>query len=330
MNNPIVDKDSAIRLEDFSKEWLNDLQAGNPSTIELGRRFGRKLVTQWLDVSEGSDDLVYCDGTGDGGIDVAYLDRGETAAGEEGAGQGHTWYLVQSKFGKAFQGAGTLLAEGQKVIDTLDGRRARLSSLAEGLLDRLKTFRANASERDRIVLVFAAVAPLDDNEKRLIGDLRAMGRERLGGLFDVESVSIETIYQRNLDMLDQDFRAWARVMDERHGIYLEIQRGGWDSRRALQGQKPAIKQFAEAANAFDLLKVYGSGWLGEAGLAFSKNAPFLPNGAIFKRIMDSSSATDEDPFGVDDLYAAYRLQREAKNFLQVVPQKVLTFQLANS
>ena len=100
-------------------------------------------------------------------------------------------------------------------------------------------------------------------------------------------------------------------MEDRYGVYLEIQRGGWDSQRALQRQKPQIRQFVNAANAFDLLKVYGSGWLGEAGTAFGKNAPFLPNGAIFKRIMNQENGEDGKYFGVDDLYAAYRLQRGA-------------------
>ncbi len=496
MNNPESTEEKAMTLRDFTQEWLSDVQAGKPSTVELGRRFAQKLVTQWLDVSENSDDLVYCDGAGDGGIDVAFLDRGETAEGEEPNVQGHTWYLVQSKYGKAFQGTGTLLAEGQKVIDTLDGKRTRLSSLAEELLDRLKTFRGSASERDRIVLVFATEAPLTEEEKRVMADLRAMGRERLGSLFDVESVSIETIYQRTLEILEQerirvvlrsnlaasgdellvgstplialysfmkeyrsqtedldriyeknvrkflgmrgrvnraiqdtleripdrfglynngitivvenfeigkngevtltepfivngcqttrtiwevfhrrleaggtgngealkewqtrarhgvvvtkvvkvgaegeqlleqitrhtntqnairekdflaltsDFRAWARAMEDKHGIYLEIQRGGWDSRRALQKQKPGIKQFSESANAFDLLKVYGAGWLGEAGLAFGKNPPFLPNGTVFKKIINNEDAGG-DAFGVDDLFAAYRLQREADGF----------------
>jgi hypothetical protein len=496
MSNPGPTQENAITAKDFTQEWLSDVRAGEPSTVELGRRFAQKLVTQWLDVSENSDDLVYCDGAGDGGIDVAFLNRGETVEGEEPAVQGDTWYLVQSKYGKAFQGTGTLLAEGQKVIDTLDGKRPKLSSLTEGLLDRLKTFRGSASERDRLVLVFATEASLTEDEKRAMGDLRAMGRKRLGSFFDVESVSIETIYQRTLETLEQarirvvlksnladsgaellvgstplialygfmkdyrsktedldrlyeknvrkflgmrgrvnkaiqdtlerapdrfglynngitivvedfetgkdgevtltepfivngcqttrtiwevfhrrleaggtgqdealkdwktragygvvvtkvvkvgiegeqlleqitrhtntqnairekdflaltsDFRTWARAMEDTHDVYLEIQRGGWDSRRTLQKQKPGLKQFKEAANAFDLLKVYGAGWLGEAGLAFGKNPPFLPNGTVFKKIMNDDVA-GENAFGVDNLLAAYRLQYEADGF----------------
>jgi len=489
-----------ISFEDYREQWLEDIRSGSPSTVELGRRFAHKLLRDWLDIESASEDLVYCDGSGDGGIDVAYLDRGEREETGEGGGEsvtGHTWYIVQSKYGKAFRGTTTLLEESQKVIETLDGRRPNLSSLAEGLRERLVNFRKQASEHDRIRLVFATESPLNEEEKEVLKDVRAMGRERLGPIFDVESVSIETIYRRTLEELaagkdrvhvpikanmvksgedvlvgtvtlidlfnflkayrdrtedlDQlyernvrrflggrrkvnkgiqetlrntperfglynngitivvtnfvlddgnieliepfvvngcqttktiweicyekieaggtgtspeledwckragegvvitkivrvgaageeleraitrytnsqnavsekdflalttDFRTWARLMADQYEVFLEIQRGGWDSRRALQKQHPEIKQFTKAANAFDILKVYGAGWLSEAGTAFGKNGPFVPNGAIFKRIMEPIEGEDE-PFGIDDLYAAYLLQRAADDF----------------
>ncbi|MBI2856664.1 MAG: AIPR family protein, partial [Chloroflexi bacterium] len=446
-------------------------------------------------------DLVYCDGSGDGGIDIAFLDRGD--ANDDDAGgtvSGDTWYIVQSKYGKAFQGVNTLLEEGQKVIDTLDGKRQRLSSLAEGLLERLLNFRNNADPaRDRLVLVFATEYPLDDPQQRALRDLRSMGRERLGPIFDVETATIDTIYHRTLEdnvvvpertrvpmrgamagsgedllvgsvalldlfdflksyreatgdldqlyernvrrflggrgkvnraiqetlrtnperfglynngitivatdfvpsddgvtvlvdpyvvngcqttrsiwdvcyqrleagghgaspelegwkeraargvvvtkiarvgpdggaleqaitrytntqnairekdflALTNDFRTWAHQMGDQYDVYLETQRGGWESRKAIQKQRPELKQFKEYANAFDLLKVYGAGWMREAGTAFGKNAPFLPNGAIFKRIMEPVGGGSEEPYGVEDLYAAYRLQQAADSY----------------
>jgi hypothetical protein len=488
-----------ILFDDFRTQWLEDVLSDSPSTTELGRRFARKLLTQWLDVEGSSDEIIYCDGAGDGGIDIAYLDRGESSPEDgEGISDGHTWHLVQSKYGKAFQGTGTIIEEGQKVIDTLNGQRPRLSSLAEGLLEQLHTFQMAASDRDRLTLVFATESPLTDEQRRALGDIRAMGRERLGPIFDVSSVSVETIYLRNLEDLESadrahirlvmqanmvpsganllvgsvslmelykflksyrhetedldqlfeknvrrflgtrgrvnkamfqtlherpeqfglfnngitvvvtdfnevdgssveivdpyivngcqttrtiwevfhrrlesggtgdspelaewksaasrgvvvtkmvkvglegesllqaitrytntqnavrekdfltltsDFRTWSRLMEERYGVFLEIQRGGWDSQRALQRQKPDVRQFTEYANAFDLLKVYGAGWFGEAGAAFGRNAAFLPNGSVFKRIMNSEAM--DEPFGVEDLYAAYRLQRSADEF----------------
>ncbi|MBK8025744.1 MAG: hypothetical protein IPK19_31225 [Chloroflexi bacterium] len=99
-------------------------------------------------------------------------------------------------------------------------------------------------------------------------------------------------------------------MAEGHGIYLEIQRGGWDSRRALQRQRPHIQQFERWANAFDLLKVYGAGWLGEPGNAFGRNSAFLPNGTVFKRIMEDEA----HKLDVNDLVAAYALQQSANSY----------------
>lgn len=484
-----------ISFEQFRDEWLLDVQTGSPTTIELGSRFARKIVTQWLDVEDSSDDLVFCDGSGDGGIDIAYLYRGESAEGTgDDTAQGDKWYLVQSKYGAAFQGTTTLLEEGQKVIDTLDGKRKRLSSLTQDLLEKLSIFRRQASEMDRIVLVFATEAPLSEAQQRTLTDLRAMGQARVGPLFDVEAVSIATIYQNTQDAavapklvplsakldfsgedllvgsvsllnlyeflkayraqtgdLDQlfeknirrflgargkinkamqqtlkdeperfglynngltivvedfekngggitkllepyvvngcqttrtiwevcqqrleaggkrtdaemeswkaraakgvvvtkvvkvgpsgeklleaitrytntqnavrekdflalqtDFRTWTQRMGEAYGIFLEIQRGGWESRKALQKQKPSLQQFRESANAFDLMKVFGAGWLGEAGTAYSRNEAFLVQGAVFKRITEDKES--DEPFGIEDLYAAYLLKKAADDF----------------
>lgn len=483
----------SVDFEAFRREWLEDIVEGNPSTVELGNRFSRKLITQWLDVDESSDDIVYCDGSGDGGIDIAFLNRGESV--DESSEEGDTWYLVQSKYGKAFAGgSATILQESQKIIDTLDGKQNNLSSLAEDLLERLLTFRSKASERDKLILVFATPEPLNEEQKRALKDIRAMGIERFERIFDVEAVSIATIYQRLLEdrtiqiniplsskdakgdklllgavklrdlykfmkqyrdqtsdldrlyeknvrrflgtrrkvnaaikktleqepenfglfnngvtivvqdfsqiprqanfklvepyivngcqttktiwdvlfkklesggtgsnpqlkeweeklnqgvvivkivkvgsegedlltritrytnsqnavsekdflALTQDFRTWAKQMADTYNIFLEIQRGGWDSQKALQKQNPTSPQFIEWTNTFDLIKVYGAGWLGEAGLAFGKNPPFLPNGTIFKKIMKKEEGVE--PFGLNDLYAAYQFQKASDKY----------------
>lgn len=381
------------------------------------------------------------------------------------------------------------------MIDTLSGQRSKLSSLAQGLQERLVLFQQKAGELDRLSLVFATEEPLTDGQRRVLDDVRTIGRKRLGPLFDVESVSIATIYQRVLEEppgapdrisveleaklassgsdllvgpvsllglynflkryrseagdLDQlyeknvrrflgsrgkvnkamqktlkenparfglynngitlvvedfaldggnvtltepfvvngcqttrtiwevfhqqlesggtgtskkqqdwldgaregvvvtkivkvgssgenllqditrytnsqnavrekdflaltsDFRTMARQMEEGYSVYLETQRGGWESRRAYQRQHPNQKQFSEHANAFDLLKVYGAGWLSEPGVAYGRNAAFLPNGSVFRRIFGQA---DGAPFTVEDFYAAYRLQRSADAF----------------
>jgi hypothetical protein len=101
-----------VSFEQFRNEWMVDVQAGNPSTTVLGNRFSHKILTQWLDVDDDTEDPVYCDGAGDGGIDIAYLHRKEAAdGGGDGDSQamGDSWFLVQSKYGSAFKGVTTLL-----------------------------------------------------------------------------------------------------------------------------------------------------------------------------------------------------------------------------
>jgi hypothetical protein len=483
-----------LTFESFEKEWLVDIQAGAPSTVELGNRFSRKLVTQWLEIAEdgGSpDDISYCDGTGDGGIDIAYLQRGDES--DETTACGDVWYLVQSKYGSAFAGTTTLLTEAQKLIDTLDGKRTNLSSFSAGLVDRLQTFRKQASDQDKLVLVFATQRPLSENEKQAVEDIRAMGKNRLGIIFETEAISLETIYHRTLEELSQikktqaritahlvpsgeemlvgsvgliqlfeflksyksvsgdldllyeknvrkflgnrrkvnkgieetivtkperfglynngitivveefqklpnnieyeltepfivngcqttrtiwevlykkleaggtglndeleawkrnlgkgivvvkivkvgakgeelltettrytnsqnavsekdflalesNFQQWSKNMATKYNIFLEIQRGGWDSQKAYQKQNPTTKSFSEFVNAFDLLKVYGAAWLGEAGISYGKNPPFAPGGNLFHRIVN------QENFGLDDLYAAYRLHKAGSRF----------------
>jgi hypothetical protein len=74
-----------VSFEDFKASWLDRVISGNPTTVQLGQRFAHKIVSQWLDVDEESLDVTYCDGSGDGGIDVAVLDRAGPVNADEDA-----------------------------------------------------------------------------------------------------------------------------------------------------------------------------------------------------------------------------------------------------
>jgi len=473
---------TTITYEDFETQWLSDIRDDEGlSTVEKGRKFALKLVSQWLDFSDDEpEDIFYCDGAGDGGIDLAYLQQDDDL--NEGAG--HTWYVVQSKYGTAFAGRETLLAEAQKAIGTLRGQNPRLSEIATDVVNRISEFRRNASDNDRLVFVIATCRSLSDDELRALDDVRAIGKNEFGSLFEVESVTINTIFQRTMESiphkhkvnitaelvssgddllvgsvkivdlymflkkykeqtndldliyeknvrkflgnrkkvnkaiqetlnkfperfglynngitivvedfsrdseniygliepyivngcqttksvwgvldpklnsggtggggfddwrsrldkgivvvkivkvgegggellknttmytnsqnavtnqdflaLEKSFQEWHKVFDERYNIYLEIQRGGWDAQRALYRLRPlATKNFDKYTKAFDLLKIHGAGWMGNPGLAYGKNPPFAPGGAVFKRVLSG-----EYGFTVDDLYAAYLL-----------------------
>ena len=479
-----------ITFEEFCDVWLSEFRNADLSPFNKGQRFAVKLVTQWLGVNDDDEDLVLCDGAGDGGIDIAYLHRADIDGGEQDsqAAEGDTWYLVQSKYGTAFQGAETIVNEGHKVIATLAGENIHLSEHVGQLLGRLNTFMRQASDRDRVILVFATEKPMNEADRQALNDVRSIGRQRFPNIFDVEDVSLQTIWEArgttqqsaislpirgrfvdpiaglrvgtipltdlyqflkeyrdktgNLDQLYEknvrqflgsrrkinrgiagtlrdtpemfglynngitivvsdfsmeqdgsctlydpyvvngcqttktvweemrkyldaggtgrspeienwraraergvvvtkivkgdnaqitditrftnsqnavreqdfialrsDFRTWADAMATRRNIFLEIQRGGWDAQKAYQKSHPSARQFAESANAFDLIKVYGAGWLREPGMVYRSNAPSLPGGSIFNRLTSGNES-----FDVDDLYAAYRLQGMANQF----------------
>ncbi|MFC6040539.1 AIPR family protein [Paenisporosarcina macmurdoensis] len=478
-------------LDEFKNEWLQDIITGSPTTTELGNRFAQKIISQWLELDEYSNEMIYCDGCGDGGIDLAYLQKGQENDGDEP--EGDTWYIVQSKYGAAFQGANTLFNEAKKFFDTMEGYRTNLSSLSADVTERLRTFISSSSEKDKLIFVFATTDAITLEDKRALEDIKVLGKNKIGPIFDIETVCIETIFNRltekeeqspnkitvklagklvpsgdellvgsvklidlfiflkefknvsgDLDLiyeknvrkflgnkrkvnkgiektllekperfglynngitivvndfehnenvfnltepfivngcqttksiwgvlvkklesggtgyspeleeykqklekgivvvkvvkvgshgedlllettrytnsqnavtekdflaLERDFRNWADQMANKYNVYLEIQRGGWESRKAFQKQNPTvIPYFKENVNAFDLIKVYSAGWLGEAGLAFGKNPPFSPGGAIFNQIVN------DDLFNLNDLYAAYVLSKQAEGF----------------
>jgi len=120
--------------------------------------------------------------------------------------------------------------------------------------------------------------------------------------------SQNAIGEKDFIALESDFQKWSKQMASEYNVFLEIQKGAWESKKAYQKQNPQTPQFYEYANAFDLLKIYAAGWLCEPGIAFGKNPPFAPGGAIFKRI------TDDPNFGLEDLYAAYVLAKVGKDY----------------
>lgn len=482
-----------ISFDAFRDEWLQSLNEGSPSPAELGRRFALKIFSQWRDIGHLADDVAYLDGASDEGIDLIYIERGET---DDDAIVGEVWYVVEAKMTQASLSHTELVKAGYKAVDTLEQASNQIQADPQGVGARLGQFRQRAGtgeHGDRIILVIALVQPLTESQREALNDVRAYGRDRLGPVFDVEGISVETIFLNTLDdttaadsariqvpitatlassgenlligsvtlpdlytflsayrdqtedldqlyeknvrrflggrkrvnkgmqqtllndpdqfglynngitlvvkdfqpadgqsytlvepyvvngcqttrtiwevfqtrlaqskrsnpydlerwqkkadqgvvvtkivkvgqggenllqnitrytnsqnavtekdfiTLENEFRRWAREMADKYGLFLEIQRGGWDSRLAYQRQNPSARQFSEAANAFDLLKAYGSGWLRAAGTAFGRNASFVPGGPLYRRIVQS----DDTNFGVDDLFAAYHLHRAA-------------------
>jgi hypothetical protein len=115
--------------------------------------------------------------------------------------------------------------------------------------------------------------------------------------------SQNAVKERDFITLEKGFEYLQSELATKYDIFLEIQRGEWDSQKAWQKSSTSVHQFSKYANTFELLKVYGAGWLREAATAFSSNEKFLPGGDLYRQIV----LNRKPPFNVDDLYAAYQL-----------------------
>ena len=196
-------KSEKTTYEAFRSEWIADVEDAQNS-VEKGSQFAIKLAREWLDVDPAEDDFHFLDGSGDGGIDVAYLQRdpgdlsdvsNQTADNER---EGDTWYLFQSKYGSAIKGAEVIVNESEKVFDTLSGKR-KISSGTSYVVEMLRRFMHQESQgRDRLVLVIASVDPLDNTQSAQLDAVRQRGRAlmpKLGPTFDVESASVHRIFE---------------------------------------------------------------------------------------------------------------------------------------
>lgn len=120
------------------------------------------------------------------------------------------------------------------------------------------------------------------------------------------------VRERDMTALDDQFKKWKFLMEKQHGRFLEIQRGGWESRKAFEKNHPDAKprftsmSGAEPIIANDMIKVYGAGWMGHVGKAGRRSDDFLPGpkGSVFKEISAMYGGGD---FGADDLLAAHIL-----------------------
>ncbi len=124
--------------------------------------------------------------------------------------------------------------------------------------------------------------------------------------------SQNTIRDKDFVSLDNSFRTWCKEIGDKYNLFLEIQRGGWESQKALQKQNPKQKKYDRFANATELMKIYSAGWLNLPGLAYRSNGPFIPGGQVFQKVLACKDDEFLDSFGSEDIYAAYLLQKVAE------------------
>jgi hypothetical protein len=189
-----------ISLEDFEQQWLESVRVDNPSTVELGHRFAEKILRDWHEIDSATAEVILCDGSGDGGIDAAIFVKSDSTEEIEG----DTWILVQSKYGSAYTGADTITYEAQKVFATLEGKREYLSSLSTDLVARLRNFLCNIGPKDRLEYVLATNRNMSPSEQEYLDNIRILGRAKFGDCFEVDSISIETIFKKACEDEDSE------------------------------------------------------------------------------------------------------------------------------
>ena len=197
-------------VEDFKRAFLEEIEDGEPSSVEKGRRF---VMTMARDLFDAPDDdpgrVLYVDGPKDGGIDLAYVVPAEELVSEENDPDleinGDVWYVVQSKYGSI--SSGTLLAEATKMLGTLEQpETASLRDEVRDLVDTLRFFMDAAGDNDRLVITFWAVDPPTEIDSQTLQDIKVLASTRLDRLtraqIDVEWHSVDDIFARIQDVPD--------------------------------------------------------------------------------------------------------------------------------
>ena len=75
--NASVTETEEITVDNFKKSWLENSGITSDNNLENGRKFAHRLFIEWKQINEDDADLTTLDDSGDGGLDVSYLERGK-------------------------------------------------------------------------------------------------------------------------------------------------------------------------------------------------------------------------------------------------------------
>lgn len=257
-------------FEEFREAWVEDIEAME-SSVDKGREFAIRLASQWLDVDPDSDEFNFTDGSGDGGIDVAYLHVGdhefEDEQGDElGDGRqrnelpGNTWYVFQCKYGTAGDVAGVARDELRKMFETITGSE-RISEQASSTVNKIRNFlQQEDAVNDRVVLVLGTVNPLRDRELRDIDGLRrdfASSTSGSGPSIEIDVVSLKNVHDALLE------RSALRISVDLNGVFTPMSEGSWVGKISIKAMYDMLLQYRLASGELD--QIYDKNvrrWLG--------------------------------------------------------------------
>ncbi len=186
-----------MTFEEYKKTWLENLGINSENKLENGRKFVCELFEKWKQIDEDDTDLTVLDGSGDGGIDVSFLERGnkfgETLSEEQ---EGDRYYLVQGKLGENDNNYVTIISEFTKLLGNLEQDNPRLSETAKREFQRVQNFilRASPDRGDKLIWVFASLDSPNNASMKAVEHVRTLGNKKFKDLFDVEVISLRTLF----------------------------------------------------------------------------------------------------------------------------------------
>lgn len=251
-------------FEEFRTAWVEEIDAME-SSVDKGREFAIRLASQWLDVDEDSDEFHYTDGSGDGGVDVAYLHVGanefDDELGDERDAQGDTWYVFQCKYGTAGTVHGMVRVELRKMFGTITGERD-VSRWSGSTVEKIRNFVGHrGTSKDRLVLVIGTVDPLGHGELAQLDAVRREFAESLnstGPSLDVEAVSLKTVHDEIQKRSSKNVRVNLR------GNFSPLNSGGaWIGRVSIKAMYDMLVEYRTETGELD--RIYDKNvrrWLG--------------------------------------------------------------------
>jgi len=266
-------------FEVFKKEWIKEIDDVRSDNKICGNRFAVKILADWLDFDENSDGIILCDSSKEGGVDAVFfiLDDQEGSVVTEG----NNCYIVLSEYGSAFNNEKSIFEESKKVIEKLSGLDMPLTSISDHVITTVKDFIKKADENAKLSFIYATKNMLNESQKEAIKEVKILGKSILGNLFDVDAVSVNTIYNR---LLDIDTRVQVNEF-------------------TIDGNFFAISDDAKIGviNLFDLfnfLNNYNES-IGDLNQLYEKNIrKFFGAGRLINKSMWHTLLTDPEKFGL--------------------------------
>lgn len=270
-------EDTTISYENYKKKWIEEhvmysTNSIEPSDVEKGNRFGIGLTYSYFNFNDETKGFK-SDGTGDGGIDFAFID-------ENNIDGGRTFNIIQSKYGTSYKGINSIVEELNKFFDTIIGNN-RLSSNSGKIINKLKSFiDGNLKDSDKILYTLETTDKISEKEERILQrqklQFQNIFKNKIN--FEVQSISLYTLYNKLDDIDTRKFKLkiCTNILSSGKNEYLCF--------ISLKDYYKFIKDYMFIDN--DITRLYSKNVRGYLG---AKNSKANKNGKIIKTLNEEAN-----------------------------------------